>query len=49
MTEVTEKPPFHTMAPEQALEALGTGPAGLDPDEAQARLERYGANQLGGG
>ena len=49
MTEVTEKLPFHTMAPEQVLEALGTGPAGLDRDAAQARLERYGANELAAG
>ena len=49
MTEAAEKPPFHTMAPEQVLEALGTGPSGLDAEEAQARLERYGANELAAG
>ena len=49
MTEVAEKLPFHTMAPEQVLEALGTGPAGLDRDAAQARLERYGPNELAAG
>jgi Ca2+-transporting ATPase len=49
MTEGTEKLSFHTMAPEQVLEALETGPAGLDRDAAQARLERYGANELAAG
>ena len=49
MTEVAEKLPFHTMAPEQVLEALGTGPAGLDRDAAQDRLERYGPNELAAG
>ena len=49
MTEVAEKLPFHTMAPEQVLEALETGPAGLDRDAAQARLERYGPNELAAG
>ena len=49
MTEIAEKLPFHTMAPEQVLEALETGPAGLDRDAAQARLERYGANELAAG
>ena len=37
------------MAPEQVLEALGTGPAGLDRDAAQALLERYGPNELAAG
>jgi len=46
MTEVAEKLPFHTMVPEQVLEVLGTGPAGLDHDEAQARLSLYGPNEL---
>jgi Ca2+-transporting ATPase len=46
MTEVAEKPAFHTMAPEQVLAALGTGPAGLDRDAAQARLLRHGPNEL---
>ncbi|MBU4232537.1 MAG: cation-translocating P-type ATPase [Desulfobacterales bacterium] len=49
MTEVAEKLPFHTMAPEQVLEALGTGPAGLDRDAAQALLSRYGPNELAAG
>ena len=49
MTEVAEKPPFHTMAPEQVLEALETGPAGLDPDAAQLRLSRFGPNELAPG
>jgi len=49
MTEIAEKLPFHTMAPEQVLEVLETGPEGLDRDEAQARLERYGANELAAG
>jgi len=49
MTEVAEKPPFHTMAPGQVLEALGTGPAGLDQDAAQALLEQHGPNELAPG
>jgi len=49
MTEVAEKPPFHTMAPEQVLEVLETGPLGLNPDAAQARLEQYGLNELAAG
>ena len=49
MTEVAENLSFHTRSPEQVLEALGTGPAGLDPDEAQERLERYGPNELAAG
>ena len=49
MTEVAENLPFHTMVPEQALEVLETGPSGLDRDVAQARLERYGANELAAG
>jgi Ca2+-transporting ATPase len=49
MTEVAEKLPFHTMAPEQVLEALGTGAAGLDLGAAQARLEQYGPNELAAG
>jgi P-type Ca2+ transporter type 2C len=49
VTEVAEKLPFHTMVPEQVLAALGTGPSGLDREAVQARLERYGANELGAG
>ena len=49
MTEVAEKLPFHTMVPEQVLEALGTGTSGLDPDAAQERLEQYGPNELAAG
>lgn len=49
MTEGAVKLPFHTMVPEQVLEALGTGLSGLDQDAAQARLERFGANELAAG
>ena len=49
MTEVAEKLPFHTMAPEQVLEVLGTGPSGLDPAAAQELLERHGPNELAAG
>jgi Ca2+-transporting ATPase len=49
MTEVAEKLPFHTMTPEQVLEALGTGTAGLDLGAAQARLDQYGPNELAAG
>jgi Ca2+-transporting ATPase len=49
MPEVAEKPPFHTMVPEEVLQVLGTGPAGLDQDAAQARLEQYGPNELAAG
>jgi P-type Ca2+ transporter type 2C len=46
MTEVAEKLPFHTMVPEQVLEALETGSQGLTDVAAQERLERYGPNGL---
>jgi Ca2+-transporting ATPase len=37
---------FYTLAPEEVLQALGTGPQGLSGEEAAARLEEYGPNQL---
>jgi Ca2+-transporting ATPase len=49
MTEVAEKLPFHTMAPEQVLEVLETSPRGLSDAAAQERLERGGPNELAAG
>jgi Ca2+-transporting ATPase len=37
---------FHTLTPEAVFEALATGPRGLSPDEAAARLARHGPNEL---
>jgi P-type Ca2+ transporter type 2C len=42
----TEKPPFHTLSPEQVREMLGTGPEGLSASQVQERLERWGYNEL---
>lgn len=41
-----QKSPFYTMSPEEVLAVLGTGPEGLSPAEAAARLEKYGPNEL---
>ncbi|MHB9073046.1 MAG: cation-translocating P-type ATPase [Desulfobaccales bacterium] len=49
MTEVVEKLPFHTMAPEQVLKALETGLPGLSDTASQERLELYGPNELAAG
>ncbi|MFA5110591.1 MAG: HAD-IC family P-type ATPase [Desulfobaccales bacterium] len=49
MTEVVDKPPVHTLAPGQVLEALETGPQGLSGSAAQERLEQYGPNELAAG
>jgi len=37
--------PYALRVPE-VFEALGTSPGGLDPAEAQARLQTYGPNVL---
>jgi len=38
--------PFYTMSPQQVLELLATGPGGLNPAQAQERLEGFGPNEL---
>ncbi|NLA39182.1 MAG: HAD-IC family P-type ATPase [Methanomicrobiales archaeon] len=39
-------PDWWSLAPEEILQELGTGPSGLSPGEAEARLKRYGENVL---
>jgi magnesium-transporting ATPase (P-type) len=39
-------PPWHALAPQAALDALGSHPEGLSEAEARARLERHGPNVL---
>ncbi len=46
VSQPVEKSPFYTMAPEEVLEILGTGPGGLSGATAAARLEEYGPNEL---
>ncbi|MBI2964034.1 MAG: cation-transporting P-type ATPase [Deltaproteobacteria bacterium] len=36
---------FHRLSIEEVCRQLGTGPAGLDADEARGRLERHGRNE----
>jgi magnesium-transporting ATPase (P-type) len=36
----------HTLTTRECLEALGSQPTGLEPDEAQKRLELFGPNKL---
>ena len=38
--------PWHAIDGEEALAALGSGPGGLTAGEADARLERWGANRI---
>ncbi len=38
--------PFHTLTPQQVMEALEASPDGLSPPQAQERLERFGPNAL---
>ena len=38
--------PWHTLGPDEVLERLRSGPEGLDPAEAEGRLERHGPNRL---
>ncbi|MBW1990958.1 MAG: ATPase, partial [Deltaproteobacteria bacterium] len=40
------RPVFYTLTPEEVLETLGSGPQGLSRAEAEARLKRYGPNEL---
>ncbi len=42
----TPPTPFHTLTPQQVMEALDTSPDGLSPPQAQERLERFGPNAL---
>ncbi|HTT36820.1 MAG TPA: cation-transporting P-type ATPase [Burkholderiales bacterium] len=39
---------WHTLTPEAALDALDSAPLGLSPEEAAARLARFGRNALPG-
>ena len=39
-------PEWHALSPEGVRRMLGTDPSGLSAEEAEARLERYGANVL---
>ena len=41
-----EQKAYHLQTPEDALEALGSSPKGLDQKEVQRRLEQYGKNKL---
>ncbi len=43
---MTTKPPYHTMEATAVLAALASGPQGLPAEEAEARLEQYGFNEL---
>ncbi len=40
-----EQKAYHLQTPEDALEALGSSPKGLDQKEVQRRLEQYGKKQ----
>ena len=41
-----EKQDWHSLTAEETLKALDSDPEGLTSEEAQRRLERYGANEL---
>ena len=41
-----ERRGWHTLSGEEVLRALGSGPQGLDRNEAKRRLEEYGPNRL---
>jgi P-type Ca2+ transporter type 2C len=41
-----EKPAFFTLTSAEVQEILGTGPQGLSDEEAQARLQSFGPNEL---
>jgi Ca2+-transporting ATPase len=45
-SQLVEKSPLYTLAPEEVLKILGTRPEGLTTAEAAARLEEYGPNEL---
>jgi Ca2+-transporting ATPase len=42
----TEAIPFHTLPSEEVLQLLETGMDGLEPSQAQSRLEKFGYNEL---
>ena len=46
MAELQQPKPWHRLSVAAASAALATGPDGLAPAEAEARLVRYGANEL---
>ena len=46
---MTEKPLFHSLSGAEVLKILGTSLQGLSQDEAQARLESHGPNELAAG
>jgi Ca2+-transporting ATPase len=45
-TDSMEPIHFHTLTPEQAFEALSSGPQGLSEAAVRERLEHYGPNEL---
>lgn len=45
-TSAPQQERWHALAPNAALSALGSDPAGLSENEAKQRLARYGANVL---
>ena len=46
---MAEKPLFHSLSGDEVLKILGTSLQGLSQDEAQARLENHGPNELTAG
>jgi magnesium-transporting ATPase (P-type) len=46
MSEQTSPRPWHALATDEVQRELATGPGGLDPAEAEQRLQQYGANRL---
>jgi len=44
MEEIKEQ--FHSMSPEEVLEALSSGPEGLSEEEARKRLDEFGPNRI---
>lgn len=48
MEERTRSTTWHALAPDAALDALGTGRAGLSADEAARRAVRFGPNEIRG-
>lgn len=49
MSQAPQTRLWHAETSEQAFEALDTGPEGLSPEEATARLGRHGPNRLPAG
>ncbi|MQK66008.1 hypothetical protein EIZ87_25500, partial [Escherichia coli] len=46
MSEQTRPPSWHALAADAVQRELATGPGGLDPAEANQRLQQYGPNRL---